>query len=65
MQQSDQILASHPNDPEALTLKGQAMNLLQKPAEAISFLESAVRSNPDAPLAHYQLGCPTLGPATF
>src|SRR2546430_14833004 len=32
------------------------MNLLQKPAEAISFLEMAVRSNPDALVAHFQLG---------
>jgi len=61
VQQSDQILASHSNDPEALTLKGQTMNLLQKPAEAISFLESAVRSNPDAPVAHYQLGLSYAG----
>jgi len=56
VKQSDEILANHSYDPEALTLKGQVMNMLQKPAEAISFLETAVRSNPDAPVAHFQLG---------
>lgn len=56
MSLNEEILKQNPKDAEALTLKGQALNLDQKFAESTPILEAAVRSNPDAPLARFQLG---------
>src|SRR5882724_2621600 len=51
-----EILKRNSNDAEALVLKGQALNLQQKPAGAATSLETAVRSNPDDAVGHFQLG---------
>jgi len=51
-----EILKRNSKDAEALVLKGQALNLQQKPGEAVTALETAVRNNPDDPMGHFQLG---------
>jgi tetratricopeptide (TPR) repeat protein len=56
LQTDAEILSQDSKDPEGLVLKGQILNMQQKAAEAVGVLETAVRSNPDDPNAHYQLG---------
>jgi len=53
---NEEILKQNSKDVESLTLKGQALNLQQRPAEAVPILEAAVKGNLQDPAAHFQLG---------
>ena len=51
-----EVLRQNSKDADALVFKGQLLNLENKPAEAVPVLQEAVKSNPDNPAAHSQLG---------
>ncbi len=53
---NEELLKEKTKDSGALIAKGEILNLQHKAAEAIPVLETAVRSSPDEPRAHFQLG---------
>jgi tetratricopeptide (TPR) repeat protein len=50
------ILGQNAKDADGLVFKGQVLNLQNKPAEALPVLQEAIKSNPENPVAHSQLG---------
>jgi tetratricopeptide (TPR) repeat protein len=53
---NEQVLASAPHDPDALSLKGQIWTQQGKTDAAISMLRAVVNDNPTSAVAHYALG---------
>jgi tetratricopeptide (TPR) repeat protein len=53
---NDEILAANPNDDAGLMLRGQIQMQDGHANDAITTLQSALKSNPDNAQAHYELG---------
>jgi tetratricopeptide (TPR) repeat protein len=53
---NDEILQSNPRDVDGLIYKGQLQLRQNNAAAAVDSLQSALRNDPDNPIAHYQLG---------
>jgi tetratricopeptide (TPR) repeat protein len=53
---NEEILKKNSRDADSLIFKGQCLNQEQKSTEAIPVLETAVKSNPDDPVGHFELG---------
>jgi tetratricopeptide (TPR) repeat protein len=53
---NDQILKTNPRDVEGLVYRGQIQLAQGNPGGAVSSLQDALQSDPNNPVAHYQLG---------
>ncbi len=53
---ADEILKLNPHDVDALIYRGQIQLRRKDPNSAVDSLQSALRNDPDNPVAHYQLG---------
>lgn len=52
----EQLLATHPDDPDALLMRGEVLLALKKPAEAKQILERCLAVDPSRGRARFQLG---------
>ncbi len=53
---NDEILKVNANDPEALVYRGQILLRQEKPNDAITVLQTAIKNDPANGIAHYHLG---------